>query len=685
MTTISLQQPPNFIPPRMSDHFWANDNTALNNILERLLKSKRTCETILKIAQIEQDYGERLLKLSQIRLSESEEPSSTFSETLQSIPTATEAAARAHIDLAQQIHHLLETPLSAFIKEQKAVRKSTMAEIDKIQNLRYMHLDNVKRSREAYMTECNKLKNYEGDRQGDELMQIKQKTATVDHEYKLSVGILESVTNNWIEEWKKSCNTFQELEEKRLSYLSGTLLAYANMISNVYTIDDQSCDRIKGGLDNLSIAADIYTFIHSKGTGSTVPEIPKYTCHHDFDQAPELSVQTTPRTVREINIPVKDDEELRSVSDQLRKLPSTRTHTLESTKDQESPSSLTKPTEDKTEEIPKDQTIRDKALPPPPPPAQTNPNNESSTFLEIQPPQVEKATIQRSPATIPYPHEPLVVERPTPQYPPLPSSTTITTPSPQELQQQRKSRDFTSPVIDYESRISANNTSPVHTTHTANNNMTHHITRNAGFLEQQHPKSLQQQHQEYQQHQQQQYQQQQPVHRGDDPTLLRKGKKKNKPYAVFPFLKKKSDDDSGGKPRFSLGLLGPKKDDKKSPTNSSHTSPQSLSFPDHHTYTSSAAAAIATAGTPPPPFENRFNTIASKLALEDGTPVLEYVKAQWSYDAKIESEITFSKNDILAVIEKKRDGWWDAQIVHSDKHVTHPRGLVPGNFMETYS
>ena len=75
-------------------------------------------------AQIEQDYGERLLKLSQIRLSESEEPSSTFAETLHSIPTATEAAARAHIDLAQQIHHLLETPLSAFIKEQKTVRKS---------------------------------------------------------------------------------------------------------------------------------------------------------------------------------------------------------------------------------------------------------------------------------------------------------------------------------------------------------------------------------------------------------------------------------------------------------------------------------------------------------------------------------------------------------------------------------
>ncbi|KAI9496995.1 hypothetical protein BDB00DRAFT_785100 [Zychaea mexicana] len=557
MATISLAPPPNFMPPRMADHFWANDNTALNNILERLLKSKRTCETILKVfekrAQIEQDYGERLLKLSQIRLSESEEASSTFADTLQSIPTATEAAARAHIDLAQQIHHLLETPLSAFIREQKAVRKSTMAEIDKVQNLRYMHMENVKRARQAYLDECNNLKNYAGDRQGDELMQIKQKTATVDHEYKLSVGILESVTKHWVDEWKESCNTFQELEEKRLNYLSGTLLAYANMISNVYTIDDQSCDRIRGALDNLDIAADIYSFIQAKGTGSIVPDIPKYTCHHNFDEVPESTAPPTPRTVREINIPVKD-EELRSVNDQLRKLPSSRPQTSESMTNHVcifAPRTTT------------DHKLQEKALPslPPETTATTKSNNENNVYApQIQPP-LDKATFQRSPATIPYPHEP-VIERPTTattlnatnqHLPTKNHNTTITTAIPTTTSP-TKLRGYPSPAADLDSRISP--TAP-----TTAGTIT--SPRNMGFLEQ----------------------------------------------------------------------------------DEAQTAP----------------------------------------LLEDGTPVLEYVKAQWSYDAKIESEITFTKNDILAVIEKKRDGWWDAQIVHSDKRLTHTRGLVPGNFMETYS
>lgn len=75
-------------------------------------------------AQIEQEYGERLLKLSQIQLLDGEGADSTFGELLESVPTATEATARAHIDLAQQIHHLLEVPLAGFIKDQKAVRKA---------------------------------------------------------------------------------------------------------------------------------------------------------------------------------------------------------------------------------------------------------------------------------------------------------------------------------------------------------------------------------------------------------------------------------------------------------------------------------------------------------------------------------------------------------------------------------
>ena len=72
-------------------------------------------------SQIEEDYGERLLKLSQLIVGQSEE--GTLSESLSHIPSALETTARAHLDLAQQLKHHLETPLDGFVKEQRDIRR----------------------------------------------------------------------------------------------------------------------------------------------------------------------------------------------------------------------------------------------------------------------------------------------------------------------------------------------------------------------------------------------------------------------------------------------------------------------------------------------------------------------------------------------------------------------------------
>lgn len=80
------------------------------------------CYLLLRRASIEQDYGERLLKLAQnSRIGEFEED--TFAETLLRIPSALETTARAHIDLAQQMKDHLEVPLGGFLKDQRDVRK----------------------------------------------------------------------------------------------------------------------------------------------------------------------------------------------------------------------------------------------------------------------------------------------------------------------------------------------------------------------------------------------------------------------------------------------------------------------------------------------------------------------------------------------------------------------------------
>jgi hypothetical protein len=56
------------------------------------------------------------------------------------------------------------------------------------------------------------------------------------------------------------------------------------------------------------------------------------------------------------------------------------------------------------------------------------------------------------------------------------------------------------------------------------------------------------------------------------------------------------------------------------------------------------------------------------------------VQAQWSYQARIpDTEISFETNDVLAVITKQQDGWWEAEILDQRRR---RRGLVPSNFMK---
>lgn len=112
----------------------------------------------------------------------------------------------------------------------------------------------------------------------------------------------------------------------------------------------------------------------------------------------------------------------------------------------------------------------------------------------------------------------------------------------------------------------------------------------------------------------------------------RKEKKKQKNYSMFPFLKKKQDQHGDEKTRFSLSnLRGQKKEQVKSatssPIRSRQTSPQSPFFPSNSQHT-------------PSPIDNtngRFNTMPAKYPSmnSDRASILEYVQAQWSYDAKV--------------------------------------------------
>ncbi|RUS23578.1 hypothetical protein BC938DRAFT_474933, partial [Jimgerdemannia flammicorona] len=204
-----------------ADNFWGKEENGVDVLAEKMRGSKQTCDELRRIfmtryakqAQIEEDYGERLLKVhyheAQSAIAHQATFNSlciselgTFSESLAQIQLAIETTARSHLDLSQQISLHIENPLSQFVDEQRDVWKA---------------------AQEAYETECTKL--YEANSkadskvaklQGDALRAVSCNSIINCFcwsvwEARLSIPIraadvLKQFTQTWNQEWREACD-----------------------------------------------------------------------------------------------------------------------------------------------------------------------------------------------------------------------------------------------------------------------------------------------------------------------------------------------------------------------------------------------------------------------------------------------------------------------------------------------
>ncbi|KAG1466731.1 hypothetical protein G6F46_002489 [Rhizopus delemar] len=56
-----------------------------------------------------------------------------------------------------------------------------------------------------------------------------------------------------------------------------------------------------------------------------------------------------------------------------------------------------------------------------------------------------------------------------------------------------------------------------------------------------------------------------------------------------------------------------------------------------------------------------------------------YVRSQWPFEATIDGEMSFNQHEVLGILHKQSDGWWQAERLTGE--VAGQRGLVPGNYM----
>lgn len=303
MPAASIADAPPSVPLSFSNNFWGRDDAGVDPLLTRMQNAKTTCDELRAYygarAAIEEDYARKLAQLSRKPLGSTEQ--GTLRASLDVTRGETEAMAKQHALIAQQMKSECEEPLAAFAGGLKERRKIVQNGVERLLKTKQAQTAHVNKSRDKYEQDCLRIKGYlaqghmvmgqEERKNKAKLEKTQINMASNSNEYEAAVKVLEETTGRWNKEWKVACDKFQDLEEERLDFAKSSLWAFANVASTVCVSDDASCEKIRLCLEKCEVEKDITTFIKTCGSGQEIPDPPKYInfCRGDVDNASDIS------------------------------------------------------------------------------------------------------------------------------------------------------------------------------------------------------------------------------------------------------------------------------------------------------------------------------------------------------------------------------------------------------------
>ncbi|KAF2145080.1 uncharacterized protein K452DRAFT_324848 [Aplosporella prunicola CBS 121167] len=287
MPGTALSDPPS-VALSFANNFWGKDDAGVGPLLERMHNAKVTGDELKSFytsrAAIEEEYSRKMLNLARKPLGSSE--AGTLRMSLDVVRAEIESMGKAHQNIAAQMKSELEDQLAAFHGGMKERRKIVQTGIEKLLKIKMQQTSSVNKARDRYEQDCLKIKGYlaqghmvmghEERKNKAKLEKTQIQLSNTSQEYEQAVKILEETTGRWNREWKKACDSFQDLEEERIDFMKSSLWTFANIASTVCVSDDASLEKIRLSLEDCEVEKDIVGFINENGTGQEIPDPPKF-------------------------------------------------------------------------------------------------------------------------------------------------------------------------------------------------------------------------------------------------------------------------------------------------------------------------------------------------------------------------------------------------------------------------
>ncbi|KAL0955670.1 hypothetical protein HGRIS_001896 [Hohenbuehelia grisea] len=274
--------------------FWGAGDAGVNILLARMRGAARTMDELRNFWKqrsiIEEEYANRLTSLAKTAVGKDE--IGELRNSIETLLQETENQAGFHLQLAHEIRNEIEVPTAAFSTKQSLHKTTYQVQIEKKFKAKIAQEAYVNKAREKYEGDVLRINSYttqlaqqksdpngaaakDADRIQQKLTRAQQTVQANEKDYLNFAKGLAELIPRWELEWKDFCDKCQDLEEERIVFMRDNIWAYANAVSTLCIVDDQSCEKMRVALDQLEPEKDMEYFVQEYGTGNSIPDQPK--------------------------------------------------------------------------------------------------------------------------------------------------------------------------------------------------------------------------------------------------------------------------------------------------------------------------------------------------------------------------------------------------------------------------
>ncbi|BFZ14805.1 hypothetical protein BsWGS_17843 [Bradybaena similaris] len=274
-----------------ADSFWGGDLSSCAGyeaLVKRNSDSKKMCqdleEYLKKRSKLEADYSKSLQGLAKCFRQRQEV--GVLEKAINRFRDEIEAVAQCHSNAAAVFHQQSDT-IRRFKENQTLQRKALEEQLHKSQSSKLSQLSKTLQLEKIYVRKftdrdaaeqnfkemtTQQVPPKEIEKARNKVTKAEEEAKKADTAYRSAVKTLESCRVSWEKEMISTCQSIQDLDEKRIAFLRQELWLAANINSTLALDIDNSSESVREVLEDCDVQSDIDAFLLVAQTGQAHPE-----------------------------------------------------------------------------------------------------------------------------------------------------------------------------------------------------------------------------------------------------------------------------------------------------------------------------------------------------------------------------------------------------------------------------